>query len=80
MNLRNLTVPITSYDKSKKKYYSPILCATTIRYYPAQLLTGADQALRYICDMTARDRTEVIATALLRKDNSSYVIDDELFK
>lgn len=54
MNMRNLTVPVTSYNKSIKMYQSPIVCAKALRYYPAQMLTGADQALHYICDMTAK--------------------------
>ena len=72
MNLRNLTVPITSYDQNKKKYYSPVLCAMLINYYPAQLLTEADQELRYICDMTTDERNKIIMEK--HGDNSSYII------
>lgn len=78
MNTRNLMVPIMSYNKNAKKYESPILCARDLYFYPAQLLTGADQALHYICYMTDDDKAKVIR----EKSNvtTGYKIDDQLFE
>ena len=74
MNRKNLTVPITSYDESKKMYVSPKFCGDT-SYYRVQLLTGADQALRTVCEMSQAERQYRIDNA----GDASYLINEDLF-